>query len=186
MRNADESAPLLSHTVLSSVPEEESNEHGGEQGSHVNVAPSQPHRKPRKGPLVGGSFRRVSFVRSSDVLPLHLRRSSRGFDPPQSLWKSIVKAFAAVSFLIFVICVALSLHTDRRSTSPPPAPPFPIPKLPPRGRNPAYLITAKNGAVATENEVCSNVGVDVLRDGGNAVDAAVASTFCIGVLNMFS
>lgn len=53
-------------------------------------------------------------------------------------------------------------------------------------RNPAYLIEAANGAAATENEVCSVIGVDVMKDGGNAVDAAIASTFCIGVVNLFS
>jgi gamma-glutamyltranspeptidase/glutathione hydrolase/leukotriene-C4 hydrolase len=52
--------------------------------------------------------------------------------------------------------------------------------------NPAYLIKAKHGAVASENELCSNIGVEILKDGGNAVDAAVATTFCIGVVNMFS
>jgi hypothetical protein len=53
-------------------------------------------------------------------------------------------------------------------------------------RNPAYIIKAKSGAVASENIVCSNLGVDVMKDGGNAIDAAVATTFCIGVVNMFS
>lgn len=53
-------------------------------------------------------------------------------------------------------------------------------------RNPAYLIKAKSGAVASENILCSEIGVDVMKDGGNAVDAAIASTFCTGVVNMFS
>lgn len=53
-------------------------------------------------------------------------------------------------------------------------------------RNPAYLIKAKSGAVASENIQCSLIGVEVMKDGGNAVDAAVATTFCTGVVNMFS
>jgi hypothetical protein len=53
-------------------------------------------------------------------------------------------------------------------------------------RNPSYLIKAKSGAVASENILCSDIGVDVMKDGGNAVDAAVATTFCIGVVAMFS
>lgn len=53
-------------------------------------------------------------------------------------------------------------------------------------RNPSYLIEAQHGAAATENQLCSVLGVNVLKDGGNAVDAAVASTLCIGVVNMFS
>lgn len=53
-------------------------------------------------------------------------------------------------------------------------------------RNPPYLIKVEHGAVASENELCSNIGVETLKEGGNAVDAAVATTFCIGVVNMFS
>jgi hypothetical protein len=53
-------------------------------------------------------------------------------------------------------------------------------------RNPAYLIRADHGAVATENERCSMIGVQVLKDGGNAVDAAISASLCTGVVNMFS
>lgn len=52
--------------------------------------------------------------------------------------------------------------------------------------NPAYLIKAHNGAVASENVICSNVGVDIMKKGGNAVDSAVATCLCSGVVNMFS
>lgn len=53
-------------------------------------------------------------------------------------------------------------------------------------RNPAYLIEAERGAVASENKRCSDIGVAVLKEGGNAVDAAVSAVFCVGVVNMFS
>lgn len=53
-------------------------------------------------------------------------------------------------------------------------------------RNPSFLIRAHNGAVASENKRCSDIGVAVLKEGGNAVDAAIAATFCVGVVNMFS
>ncbi|KAJ2709456.1 hypothetical protein H4R19_004242 [Coemansia spiralis] len=48
------------------------------------------------------------------------------------------------------------------------------------------LVTARQGAVATDEPRCSAIGADVLRDGGNAVDAAVASALCIGVLQAHS
>jgi len=52
---------------------------------------------------------------------------------------------------------------------------------------PAYLAKGQHGAVATENKVCSELGVNIMREkGGNAVDAAIAATLCIGTLNMFS
>ncbi|KAF9584567.1 hypothetical protein BGW38_006002 [Lunasporangiospora selenospora] len=53
-------------------------------------------------------------------------------------------------------------------------------------RNTPTLIKARHGAVATEEIHCSEIGVQVLKDGGNAMDAAVASCLCIGTVNMFS
>ncbi|KAK4437139.1 Glutathione hydrolase 2 [Sesamum alatum] len=43
-------------------------------------------------------------------------------------------------------------------------------------------VKANNGVVATDETECSKIGRDMLRLGGHAVDAAVASTLCIGVL----
>ncbi|KAJ4715619.1 Gamma-glutamyltranspeptidase [Melia azedarach] len=44
-------------------------------------------------------------------------------------------------------------------------------------------IQAANGVVATDDGRCSEVGVEVLKEGGNAVDATVASAFCLGVVS---
>jgi gamma-glutamyltranspeptidase/glutathione hydrolase len=41
------------------------------------------------------------------------------------------------------------------------------------------------GAVASESTICSQIGVDILRAGGNAADAMVASTLCTGVIGMY-
>lgn len=43
---------------------------------------------------------------------------------------------------------------------------------------------AKLGAVASEKTQCSQIGTDLLLAGGNAADAAVGTTFCVGVLGM--
>lgn len=43
-----------------------------------------------------------------------------------------------------------------------------------------------NGAVATDAGKCSEIGRDILKKGGSAVDAAIASSLCIGVVNMHS
>ncbi|KAG1751511.1 gamma-glutamyltranspeptidase [Suillus paluster] len=55
-----------------------------------------------------------------------------------------------------------------------------------QSRNPAYLIEAEHGAVASENKRCSDIGIDVLKEGGNAIDATISAVFCVGVVNMFS
>lgn len=42
---------------------------------------------------------------------------------------------------------------------------------------------ACHGAVATDDGRCSRIGIDVLREGGHAVDAAVAASLCLGVVS---
>ncbi len=44
-------------------------------------------------------------------------------------------------------------------------------------------VTAHSGMVVTTDEYASRVGVDVLRGGGNAVDAAIAVSFALAVVN---
>ena len=39
------------------------------------------------------------------------------------------------------------------------------------------------GAVASENKVCSQIGIDFLNAGGNAADALIGTVFCIGVVD---
>lgn len=51
----------------------------------------------------------------------------------------------------------------------------------------ASMISGKNGAVAADNPICSELGVKVLRDmSGTAVDAMVSTVLCQGILSPFA
>lgn len=45
------------------------------------------------------------------------------------------------------------------------------------------VVVAHHGAVATDDRRCSRIGMEVLREGGHAVDASVATTLCLGVVS---
>eukprot|EP01114_Cavostelium_apophysatum_P013303 TRINITY_DN3191_c0_g1_i1.p1 TRINITY_DN3191_c0_g1~~TRINITY_DN3191_c0_g1_i1.p1 ORF type:complete len:601 (-),score=127.48 TRINITY_DN3191_c0_g1_i1:55-1857(-) len=47
-------------------------------------------------------------------------------------------------------------------------------------------LKATHGAVAADNPTCSEIGVQVLKKGGNAMDAAVSVAICQGVLYPFA
>lgn len=42
----------------------------------------------------------------------------------------------------------------------------------------------RSGAVASESKECSQVGIDLLKRGGNAADALVGTSLCVGVIGM--
>ncbi|KAF2814409.1 gamma-glutamyltranspeptidase [Mytilinidion resinicola] len=45
---------------------------------------------------------------------------------------------------------------------------------------------AKLGAVTSMSARCSDIGIDILRKGGNAADAMIATEFCVGVIGLES
>lgn len=49
--------------------------------------------------------------------------------------------------------------------------------------NYADVVESENGVVAADDGRCSEIGASMLRQGGHAVDAAVATTLCLGIVN---
>lgn len=43
-----------------------------------------------------------------------------------------------------------------------------------------------NGGVAAEHPRCSEIGAEIMKRGGNAVDATIASLLCVGVVHNFA
>uniref|UniRef100_A0A8D2AWF2 Glutathione hydrolase n=1 Tax=Sciurus vulgaris TaxID=55149 RepID=A0A8D2AWF2_SCIVU len=56
--------------------------------------------------------------------------------------------------------------------------------LPSRSRQPEHVYA--RAAVATDAKRCSEIGRDVLQEGGSAVDAAIAGLLCVGLMNAHS
>ncbi|KAL9136996.1 MAG: hypothetical protein Q9175_001801 [Cornicularia normoerica] len=79
--------------------------------------------------------------------------------------------------LHFYLGVALVLGQLASSWAPPP------PAL--KRRSEQHEAKDILGAVASESAVCSHIGIDLIKDGGNAADALVGTVFCIGVIGMY-
>ena len=43
-------------------------------------------------------------------------------------------------------------------------------------------VVSEHGLVSSQHYIASNIGANVLRDGGNAIDAAVAASLSIGTV----
>ncbi len=80
------------------------------------------------------------------------------------------RAVSSLAILAFAACVG-----EARQQSASEGWGFPVDRVP--------VTYGRNGMVSTTDRVASEVGVEVLRRGGNAVDAAVATHFALAVVN---
>lgn len=48
-----------------------------------------------------------------------------------------------------------------------------------------HSLQGSHGAVASESTICSQIGIDLLKRGGNAADALVGTNLCVGVIGMY-
>lgn len=101
----------------------------------------------------------------------------------------ILTALGVVLVIVIILCVVLPLvltkKKDKEPTTVAPTTAYNIPPLPtavPAGADGPY----SNGVVAADAGLCSELGRDILKKNGSAVDAAIAAMLCIGVINMHS
>jgi gamma-glutamyltranspeptidase/glutathione hydrolase len=74
----------------------------------------------------------------------------------------------AATLVLAFACGATAIAQERRSYSPPDV-------------STVRAITAEHGLVVAQERLAAQVGADILRQGGNAVDAAVATGFALAV-----
>ncbi|KAJ3006345.1 hypothetical protein HKX48_000163 [Thoreauomyces humboldtii] len=91
------------------------------------------------------------------------------------------RAFAVLCFFLLIVwgSIAIATHYPNRTGGRPDG-------RPDTGRTYPGAATGRNGVVSSENPLCSAIGLDVLKDGGSAVDAMIAASVCTGVTNMYS
>lgn len=90
-----------------------------------------------------------------------------------SRWRLNTRALIISMATLFIFGIALSLWSILSAA--------PTPDVQ-NGR----LVQGTHGAIATENKLCSDIGKQLLIEGGSAVDAAIGATICIGTVNMYS
>ena len=76
-----------------------------------------------------------------------------------------------VNFFVFIFCIACSYQVAYTQS-----------KFNPYNYETHKEIVCKNGAVVSAHALASEVGVNILKEGGNAVDAAIATQLALAVV----
>ena len=84
--------------------------------------------------------------------------------------------------LLFIIIFPIVWTTYKEEPIPTRSVGIPPPPTGPPGADGPY----KHAVVASDAGLCSEIGRDVLKKNGSAMDASIATLFCIGVYNMHS
>lgn len=118
----------------------------------------------------------INATEKSILLPGKHQRSPEGRLPGryreryrQTLQRRIIGVTALYVAAVIGIALGVTLSVTLRIT-----------------RTASYSGSYTHAAVATDAAECSQIGVDVLKKNGSAVDAAIASLLCVGVLNLQS
>ena len=118
-------------------------------------------------------------------LPLPYRTNNR----------RILIVVLVVTVIVVAIVLALTIVLTREKKPKPEKPvtkphpsvtPTAKPILPPPTGPPGADGPYKHAVVASDAGPCSEIGRDILKKGGSAMDSAIAALFCIGVYNMHS
>jgi gamma-glutamyltranspeptidase/glutathione hydrolase len=85
-------------------------------------------------------------------------------------WHKYKRRWIVATFAVLVVCcLAVAAQEQRRSFYTPPA----VGAL--------HSVAAEHGMVVAQEKIGAQIGADILRQGGNAVDAAVATGFAMAV-----
>ena len=102
--------------------------------------------------------------------------------------KRFIIIAVVVLLILIAIIIAVAVVVTRKNKKSEPATTAPTAKtikLPPTG-SPGSEGPYKHAVVASDAGPCSEIGRDILKKNGSAMDSAVAVLFCIGVYNMHS